>query len=98
MSDPTADCQALIGSVLPLAEELLTAQRGFLPFGGAMRPDGQLVSIASYDGNERRESTDVIAFLRRHSSLPLETANTRPLRSSMTCESNCPRVKKNPTP
>jgi hypothetical protein len=64
MSDPTADCQALIGSVLPLAEELLTAQGGFLPFGGAMRPDGQLVSIAGYDGNERQESADVIAFLK----------------------------------
>lgn len=64
MSDPTADCQALIGSVLPLAEELLTAQGGFLPFGGAMRPDGQLVSIAGYHGNERPGSADVIAFLK----------------------------------
>jgi hypothetical protein len=64
MSDPTTDCQALIGSVLPLAKELLTAQGGFLPFGGAMRPDGQLVSIGAYDGNERSESAEVIALLK----------------------------------
>jgi hypothetical protein len=29
-----------------------------------MRPDGQLVSIAGYGGNERPESADVIAFLK----------------------------------
>ena len=64
MSDPTTDCQALIGSVLPLAKELLTAHGGFLPFGGAMRPDGQLESFGGYGENERPEATDVIARLK----------------------------------
>jgi len=64
LSDPTTDCQALIGSVLPLAKELLTAQGGFLPFGGAMRPDGQLESFGGYGENERPGATDVIAWLK----------------------------------
>ena len=30
-----------------------------------MRPDGQLVSIAGYDGNEHPKSVDVIAFMKQ---------------------------------
>lgn len=64
MSNPKADCEALMDSVLPVAEELLVTQGTFLPFGGAMRPDGQLVTIASDDGNERPQATDAIAFMK----------------------------------
>lgn len=64
MSDPKADCEALMNSVLPFAQQMLTTHGEFFPFGGAMRPDGELVSIAGYDGNERPKSVDLIAQLK----------------------------------
>ena len=64
MSDPKTDCETLMNSVLPLAEQMLATYGEFIPFGGAMRPDGQLVSIAGYDGNEHPKSVDVIALMK----------------------------------
>jgi hypothetical protein len=64
MSDPKADCEALMNSVLPFAKQMLTTHGEFFPFGGAMRPDGQLVSIAGYDGNQHPPSVDVIALMK----------------------------------
>lgn len=64
MSDPKADCEALMNSVLPFARQMLANQGEFFPFGGAMRPDGQIVSVESYDGNERPKSADVIAQMK----------------------------------
>jgi hypothetical protein len=64
MSDPKVDCEALMSSLLPFAEHMLTNHGEFIPFGGAMRPDGQLVSIAAYEGNEHPKSVDVIALMK----------------------------------
>ena len=64
MSDPKADCEALMNSLLPVAEQMLTSHGRFFPFGGAMRADGQLVSIAGYDGDERPQSIDVITLMK----------------------------------
>jgi hypothetical protein len=64
MSDPKADCEALMNSVLPFAEQMLTAHGELFPFGAAMRPDGQLASVAGYDGDEHPKSADVIALMK----------------------------------
>ena len=64
MTDPKADCEALMNSVLPFAEQMLTTHGEFIPFGAAMQPDGQFVSIAGYDGNEHPKSVDVIALMK----------------------------------
>jgi hypothetical protein len=64
MNGPKADCEALMNSVLPFAEQMLTTHGEFYPFGGAMRPDGQLVSIAGYEGTEHPKSVDVIALMK----------------------------------
>ncbi|MBY0317280.1 MAG: hypothetical protein K2X72_01015 [Reyranella sp.] len=64
MSDPKTDCEALMNSVLPFAEEMLTTHGAFIPFGGAMRPDGELVSIAGYDGNEHARPIDVMTLMK----------------------------------
>jgi hypothetical protein len=65
MSDPKADCEAVMNSVLPFAERMLTTHGEFFPFGGAMRSDGELVSIAGYDGSEHPKSADVIALMKK---------------------------------
>jgi hypothetical protein len=64
MSEAKVDCEALMNSVLPFAEQMLTNHGAFIPFGGAMRADGELVAVAGYDGQERPQSTDVIAFMK----------------------------------
>jgi hypothetical protein len=64
MSDPKSDCAALIGSVLPFAEQMLSIHGAFIPFGGAMRVDGQIVSIAGYDENEHSQPTSLIALMK----------------------------------
>jgi hypothetical protein len=64
MTTPKTDCEALLSSVLPFAEEMLRRYGEFHPYGGAMRPDGELVSIAGYDGSERPPSTETIKLLK----------------------------------
>jgi hypothetical protein len=64
MGDPKTDCEALMNSVLPFAEQMLTTHGAFIPFGGAMRPDGQLVSIAGYDGNKHLQPIDVMTLMK----------------------------------
>jgi hypothetical protein len=63
MSDPKVACEALLNSVLLFAEKMLATYGEFIPFAGAMRPDGEIVSVAGYDGNEHPRSTDIIALM-----------------------------------
>jgi hypothetical protein len=62
-NDPKTDCEALMNSVLPFAEQMLRNHSEFLPFGGAMRPSGELVSVAGYDGDEHPRSLDLIRLI-----------------------------------
>jgi hypothetical protein len=64
VGDSKADCEALMNAVLPFAEQMLATYGEFIPFGGAMRPNREIVSIAGYDGNEHPRSVDVIALLK----------------------------------
>jgi hypothetical protein len=64
VSDPKADCEALMNSVLLFAEQMLTAHGGFFPFGGAMRVNGQLVWVGGYDGKEQPRPTDIIGLIK----------------------------------
>jgi hypothetical protein len=63
-NDAKADCETLMGSALPFAEQMLSQYGEFLPFGGAMRLDGELVSVAGYDGDEQPPSSDVIRLIK----------------------------------
>src|SRR4051794_36435542 len=64
MDDAKADCEVLMNSVLPFAERMLRSHGEFHPFGGAMRSDGQLVSIAGYDGDDHPKSVDIMALMK----------------------------------
>jgi hypothetical protein len=50
--------------VIPFAEQMLTIHGAFIPFGGAMRADGQIASIAGYDENEHPQPTDAISLMK----------------------------------
>lgn len=64
MNGPKMDCEALMNSALPFAEQMLTAHGEFFPFGAAMRPNGQIDSIAAYDGCEHPRSADLITLMK----------------------------------
>jgi hypothetical protein len=62
--DPKADCEVLMNSVIPFAEQMLSRCGEFLPFGGAMRSSGEVVAVAGYDGDEHPQSSDVIRLIK----------------------------------
>ena len=45
-----ADCETVMNFGLPLAEAMLKRHGEFLPFGAAMRPNGEIVCLGAYDG------------------------------------------------
>ena len=51
-AQPKADCEVVMNFGLPLVEELLKRHGEFLPFGAAMRPNGEIVCLGAYDGRE----------------------------------------------
>lgn len=65
MQEGKEESQELMDAVLPLAEKLLTEHGEFFPYGGAMTPEGQIVSVAAYDGDEHPPSSEVIEMLHK---------------------------------
>ncbi len=63
-SNPKFDCETLMSAVLPFAERMLQRYGEFFPFGGAMRPDGELVHVAGYDGTEQPPSAEIIHLIK----------------------------------
>ena len=64
MNAPKEDCQALVDALIPVAEQMLSRYGEFHPFGGGMRPNGEIVSVAGYDGRERPPSADIIRLIK----------------------------------
>lgn len=55
MSDPKADCDALMKAIHTLAKDMLTSHGSFLTYGGAMLPNGDIVHLGfvyEEDGND----------------------------------------------
>jgi hypothetical protein len=66
-AQPKADCEAVMNFGMPLAQRMLSTHGEFLPFGAAMRPNGELVCIGAYDGRAVPSvggSADLIAALK----------------------------------
>jgi hypothetical protein len=64
LNQPKADCETLMNSVVPFAERMLKEYGEFFPFGGAMRPSGEIVSVGGKTDQERPPSAEVIKLLR----------------------------------
>jgi hypothetical protein len=65
VSRAKADCESLMSAVLPFAEQLLREHGEFFPYGGALKPDGELASVAGYDGREQPPSDDIIRLIKK---------------------------------
>jgi hypothetical protein len=63
LSDPKADSEAILDAMLPLAERMLEEHGEFYPYGGAMTPDGKVISVAGDPGGEHPASQEVIDLL-----------------------------------
>jgi hypothetical protein len=63
VNDAKEESQTLMNSVLPTAKKFLEQHGEFFPFGAAMKPSGEIVVVAGYDGRERPPSSDIIKFL-----------------------------------
>ena len=53
-----------MNEVLPFAQQMLERHGEFIPYGGAMKPNGEIVSVAGYDGDEFPPSQDIIDLLK----------------------------------
>ena len=59
----TEDLHRLVDDLLPFAEKMLREHKEFLPFGGHMKPDGEIVWEGAYNGDDLPLSQDLIDIL-----------------------------------
>jgi len=64
VQDGKDESQQLMDSVLPFAEQMLVEYGEFIPYGGAMTSENEIVSVAGSDGVEQPKSTDIIELLK----------------------------------
>lgn len=64
MTPPKAECENLMNSALPFAEQMLQKHGEFFPYGAALKATGEILSFAGYDGHEQPPSNDIIRLLK----------------------------------
>lgn len=64
LTTPKAECESLMNAALPLAEQLLQKHGEFFPYGAALKANGEIASVAGYDGREQPPSNDIIRLLK----------------------------------
>lgn len=65
MMTPKEQCEVLLDTLLPFAEDQMKKHREFYPFAAVMHTDDSLELTGSYDGNEHPESKDVLEALKQ---------------------------------
>jgi hypothetical protein len=59
------ECEKLMSSLLPFAKKMLSEYREFYPYGGFMRPLGEIVHVGGkIEGTDHPKSADLINLLR----------------------------------
>ena len=64
MSDAKSEVESLMNSALPFAEKMLAEHGEFFPFGEAMKPNGEIVSIGAQGESEQPPSQELIDILK----------------------------------
>jgi hypothetical protein len=59
-----AECEEVMNTLIPFAQQMLQKNAEFFPFGGAMKVNGEISYIAGYDGREQPPSVDIIELLK----------------------------------
>jgi hypothetical protein len=63
MATPKEECEKLMDSLLPFAEKMLREHGEFHPFGGAMKPDGEIIHHGAYTGTELPKGQELVDLL-----------------------------------
>ncbi len=63
MSSAKEECESLMNSLMPFAEQMLTKHREFFPFGGTMGDDGEIKPVAASTEDEQPPSAELIELL-----------------------------------
>jgi hypothetical protein len=61
---PKAESEKLMNEALPLAEKMLREHGEFFPYGAALKTNGEIASIAGYDGRDKPPSKDIIELIK----------------------------------
>jgi hypothetical protein len=61
---PKSQCEQLLNEMMPVAKKFLSEHGEFFPFGASMKPNGEIVYAAGYDGREKPPSQAIIDILR----------------------------------
>ena len=64
MADPKTEVEELMNALLPFGQQMLEKHGEFIPYGGAMKTDGEIVSVSGYEGEEQPLSQDIINLLK----------------------------------
>jgi hypothetical protein len=64
VSNAKQDAEKLMNSALPFAEKMLNEHGEFFPYGEAMRPSGEIVSVGADSGEEHPPSQELIDILK----------------------------------
>jgi hypothetical protein len=63
MNTAKTESDNLLNAAVPFAEKMLTQHGEFYPYGAALTPSNQVVSVAATPGGERPPSAEVIKLL-----------------------------------
>jgi hypothetical protein len=70
------DCEEVMNAVLPLAQKMLSKSGEFYPYGGYMKPDGEIAIVGAKDGEtDHPKSQDLLNML--HESLSATAAKCK---------------------
>lgn len=62
-ADPEKECEQVLNAVLPLAEQMLNRDRGFLPFGGTLSAEGEITCTGGWSGDDRPDAEEAVEML-----------------------------------
>jgi hypothetical protein len=65
--NPKRESEELMNAVLPLAEKMLSQHGEFYPYGGYMRPDGEIVHVGAKDEEIHYSKSDDLVYVLRDS-------------------------------
>jgi len=58
MNPAKTECEELMNALLLFEEQMLQKNIAFSPYSGAIKPNGEIINIAAYDGREQPRSQD----------------------------------------
>ncbi|MEM1440557.1 MAG: hypothetical protein AAF545_14745 [Pseudomonadota bacterium] len=64
LADPKSEVEELMNTSTGLAEQMLREHGEFYPYGAAMTPDGDIVSVSAHTGGEHPPSQELIDLLK----------------------------------